>query len=215
MTQSKFIRLSGWGMVLAAVSLLLTFLPDPTQIRVGLYRIFGAPTTASGYDPYPFLSDGVRGMPFPFAIILITLGLLGLRARYGEQAGNTAKMALGAGVLGGVAGVVSNILWAIGYENGRSLMNISMAVMFAGLFGFGLVALREKPMPHGNGLPALAGFWWPFIVIGANVYQQVTGQWLNVPFWLSFALFSGMSLCLAGLGYVLQSDAPARPEGAA
>ena len=94
-------------------------------------------------------------------------------------------------------------------------MNISMAVMFAGLFGFGLVALREKPMPHGNGLPALAGFWWPFIVIGANVYQQVTGQWLNVPFWLSFALFSGMSLCLAGLGYVLQSDAPARPEGAA
>ena len=78
MTQSKFIRLSGWGMVLAAVSLLLTFLDVGT-------------------------------MPFLFAILLITLGLLGLRARYGEQAGNTAKMALGAGVLGGVAGVVSNI----------------------------------------------------------------------------------------------------------
>jgi len=153
-------------------------------------------------------------MPFLFAIILITLGLLGLRARYGEQAGNTAKMALGAGVLGGVAGVVSNILWTRGYENGRSLMNISMAVMFAGLFVFGLVALREKPMPHGNGLPALAGFWWPFIVI-RSMYHQVTGHWQNenVPFWLSFSLFSGMSFFLAWLGYVLQSDAP--PEQAA
>ena len=91
-------------------------------------------------------------------------------------------------------------------------MNISMAVMFAGLFVFGLVALREKPMPHGNGLPALAGFWFPFIMIGAIVYHQVTGHWQNVPFWPSFALFSGMSFFLAWLGYVLQSDAP--PEQA-
>lgn len=176
-TQSKFIRLSGWGMVLAAVSLLLTFLDVGT-------------------------------MPFLLAILLITLGLLGLRARYGEQAGNTAKMTLGAGVLGGAAGVVSNILMTIGYENGRSLMNISMAVMFAGLFVFGLVALREKPMPRGNGLPALAGFWWPFIVIGGNVYHQVTGHWLGVPGWLSFTIFSIMGVFLALLGYVLQSDAP-------
>ena len=108
--------------------------------------------------------------------------------------------------MGGVAGVVSNILMTIGYEDGRSLMNFSMAVMFAGLFVFGLIALREKPMPRGNGLPALAGFWWPFIVIGANVYYQVTGHWLNVPFWSSFALFSGMSVSLAWLGYVLQGD---------
>lgn len=182
MTHSKFIRLSGWGMVLAAISLLLTFLDVGT-------------------------------MPFLFAILLITLGLLGLRARYGEQAGNTAKIALGAGVLGGAAGVISNILMTIGYENGRALMNISMAVMFAGLFVFGLVAMREKPMPRGNGLPALAGFWWPFIVIVANVYRQATGHLgPEVPVWLSFTLFSIMSFFLAWLGYMLQSDAP--PEQA-
>ena len=215
MTQSKFIRLSGRGMVLAAVSLLLTFLPDPTQIRVGLYRIFGVPTTAPGFDLYKPFYDGVAEMPFFLAILLITVGLLGLYARYGAQVGKAAKLALGVGVLGGVAGVVSNLLWSIGFENGRAFMNTSMAVMFAGLFVFGLVALREKPMSRGNGLPALAGFWWLFIVIEANIYHQVTGQWLNVPFWLSFALFSGMSLCLAWLGYVLQSDAPAGPEGAA
>ena len=183
MTRTKFIRLSGWGMVLAAISLLLTFLSD------------------------------LGTMPFLFAILLMTLGLLGLRARYGEQAGNTAKLALGAGVLGGAAGIVSNLLMTIGYENGRSLMNFSMAVMFAGLFVFGLVALRENPMPRGNGLPALAGFWFPFIVMGANVYHQVTGHWLEVPGWLSFTIFSVMGFFLASLGYVLQSDAP--PEQAA
>ncbi len=174
-------------MVLAAICLLLTFLSLP---------------------------ESVGTMPFFFAILLITLGLLGLRARYSEQAGNTAKMALGAGVLGGVAGVGSNLLWTMGYENGRSLMNISMAVMFGGLFVFGLAALRAKPMPRGNGLPALAGFWWPFIVIVANVHQQATGHLgPEVPVWLSFTIFSIKGFFLALLGYVLQSDAP--PEQAA
>lgn len=67
-------------------------------------------------------------------------------------------------------------------------------------------------MPRGNGLPALAGFWFPLIAIGANVYHQVTGHWLEVPFWPSFTIFSIMGLFLALLGYVLQSDAP--PEQA-
>ncbi len=176
MTQNNFIRLSGWGLVLAAIFLLLTF------------------------------SEGIVPMPFLFAILLITMGLAGLYIRYSEQAGNTGKLALGIGILGGVASVVSHVLWTSGVENGRTLMNFSMAVMFAGLFVFGLVALREKPMPRGNGLPVLTGFWWLFIVISANVYHQATGQWLNVPFALSFALFAAMGLFLAWLGYVLQSE---------
>jgi hypothetical protein len=56
-------------------------------------------------------------------------------------------------------------------------------------------------------LPALAGFWWPFLVIGTTVYHQLTGHWLAVPDWLSFTFFSMMGLCLAWLGYTLQADA--------
>lgn len=179
MTHNTLIRSSGWGMIVAAICLLLTF------------------TESAGAFPF-----------FLFAILLITLGLAGFYARYGEQAGNTAKIALGIGIVGGVAGVVSFMLMAGGYENGRMLMNFSMAVMFGGLFVFGVIALKENLMPRGNGLPALAGFWFPFIVIGANVYHQLTGQWLNVPFWQSFALFAAMSFFLAWLGYVLQADAP-------
>lgn len=183
MTHTLLIRASGWGMVLAAISLLLTVLLDqsfPTSVGITL---------------------------FLFAILLSTLGLWGLYARYVGQIGNVAKLALWGGMLGGAAAVVGNIWWAIGGENGRTFMNNALAVLFGGLFVFGLLAVQEKPMPRWNGLPALAGFWWPFIVINANVYHQVTGRWPNVTFWPSFALFLGMSFFLAWLGYALQFDA--------
>jgi hypothetical protein len=102
--------------------------------------------------------------------LLITLGLVGLYLCYGGQAGQMAKLALGIGVLGGVAGVFSNLLMIRGYEYGWLVMNISMVFMFAGLFVFGLVALWKKTMPQG--LPALAGFWWPLIVIQAYVFLR-------------------------------------------
>ncbi len=206
MTNSKFIRLSGWAMIVAAVSMLLTFLADSDKIQRGLYQVFGLPTTTAGYESYQSISDRVALMPFFFAILLITVGLLGLRARYGEQAGRAARMALGAGVLGGVAGLVNMGVLFMGLENAWTLMIYSIGVMFGGLFVFGLIALRNKPMPRGNALPALAGFWFPFIMIRAEVYHLVTGVWLNVSNWESFTLFAAVSFFLAWLGYVLQGD---------
>jgi len=187
MKRTQWIRASGWGMVLAAISLFLTVLLDrsfPTSVGILL---------------------------FLFANLLITLGLWGLYTRYAGQIGNRAKIALWVGMLGGAVAVVGNILWTTGGENGRTLMNNAMAVMFGGLFVFGLLALQNKSMPRGNGLPALAGLWWPLIVINANVYHQVSGRWPNVTFWPSFVLFAAMSLSLAVLGYLLQSDALPKP----
>ena len=65
-------------------------------------------------------------------------------------------------------------------------------------------------MPRGNGLPALAGFWWPFLVIQAYVYPQFIQRFLGsqIPLWFSFTIFSLMSISLATLGYVLQADIP-------
>jgi hypothetical protein len=180
MNANQFVRLSGWAFVLAAACLLLTFVDAP------------------------WLSA-----PFLFAIVLVTAGLLGLRARYGAQAGPGARLALDAGVAGGAAGVVSYFLMVGGYESGRTLMNLAMAVMFGGLFGFGLIALRTRPLPRGNALPALAGVWWPGITLFAYVVAPLTGAALSVPAWLSFALFAAMSLCLAWLGVELQASTPA------
>lgn len=201
MTRIKFIRLSGWGLILAAVALLLTFLPESDEILDGLYQIFGAPTVSTQHNLVHSLAAGVRSLPFPIAILLITLGLVGLRAHYGERSGTAGKMALGAGILCGAASFVSSIWMA------RPITNILMAFMFAGLFVFGLAALRVKPMRRGNGLPALAGLWWPLLVILACVFPQFM-QRLGpvVPLWFSFTIFSAMSLSLALLGYMLHAD---------
>jgi FtsH-binding integral membrane protein len=169
-------------MVAAGIMLMATFLPSESQT--------GLPAT----------------LPFLLAIALTSLGILGLRARYGRQSGKTGSIALFVGVLGGAAGVVSCLLWGAGYANGRALMNLCMAVMFAGLFVFGLAALRQKPMKRGNGLPVLSGVVWPLIIIGSDLYPRLTGKTPDVPFWASFTLFLAMSVPLALLGYRMQAD---------
>jgi len=188
MSPRRFIRLSGWAFVLAAACLLLTFIDAPWL-----------------------------NAPFLLAILLVTVGLLGLRARYGKRAGPGARLALDTGVTGGAAGVVSYFLMISGYAPGRTLMNLAMAVMFGGLLVFGLIALRARPLPRGNALPALAGVWWPAITLFAYVFAPFTGA-AGVPAGVSFALFAAMSLCLAGLGLVLQAaagggEAPTSVEG--
>ena len=116
-------------------------------------------------------------------------------------------MALEIGVLGGLAVLMIEILLRMGVVNGRPPVNFAMAVMFAGLFIFGLAALREKPMRRGNGLPSLAGIWWPALVIQAYLFPQFT-RGLGPEFlaWQSYVLFAAMSFSLAWLGYALQAD---------
>lgn len=207
MTRNKFIRLSGWAMVLAAVILLLSFLPEADQFLDGLYQTFGQPATAAQHELFQSITTGMRSLLFPAAILFITLGLFGLYIRYGVQTGNSAKMSLGMGIAGGVVSLAISAGIIMGIQNVRPLMNISMAFMFAGLFVFGLAALRSRPMPRGNGLPALAGFWWPYLVIQSYVYPQfIQRLGSQVPLWFSFTIFSLMSIGLATLGYVLQAD---------
>ena len=184
MTRSRFIRLSGWGLTLAAVCLLLTFLPD------------------TAWPPGP------RTWPFFGAIVLVTLGLLGLGVRHGARAGSLARAALGVGMVGGVVGAAANLLWAGGFAGGRPLMNAALAVMFAGLLGFGVAAWRAGLKPRDSGWPILAGLWWPAIWLISQVYSATAGRGPEAPGWLSLTLFLGMNVGLAGLGRELRAGAP-------
>lgn len=150
-------------------------------------------------------------LAFFFANLFLTVGLLGLLDRYGQQTGPAGQIALLLACIGGATSIALSLRLASGNEQVRLSMNYAMVVMYLGLFTFGLVTLRQKPLPpRTNGLPVLAGFWWPFIVIGANVYYQAAGQWLPVPAWLSFTLFGMLALSLAALGFVLQAGTPQR-----
>ena len=206
MTKHKFVRLSGWGMILAAISLLLTFLSN-SQFQAVVDVFLSAPTTASGSERYDSIYIGVRSLPFFFTILLTTVGMIGMHTQYGERSGQPARIALRIGILGGLAAWVYSLGTVVGIGNLRPAMNSWMAIMFAGLFVFGLAAVKEKPMARGNGLPALAGLWWPLIFLGSSVYFRVTGQGLHVPLGLSVAIFSTMSCFLAMLGFVMQADA--------
>jgi hypothetical protein len=119
-------------------------------------------------------------------------------------------MALWMGVSFGAAALLTSTAIAIGADIKRPVMNVFVALMFAGLLFFGIAALRNKTMPRGNGLPVLAGMWWPLLTIQAYAFPQISRQ-LGlefVPAWFSIAIFSIMGLFLALLGYVLQADAP-------
>ncbi len=207
MTQSKFIRASGWGLVLAAVALLLTFISEG-DLQAWFTRIFGPPTTFSGLNRLQTVTGAVAESTSFFTILLITLGLVGLHLRFGERAGEAARTSLVVGVLGGVAGLVFDIGMTMGLEQ-RPMVNICVAIMFAGLVGFGLAALRSKAMPRGNGLPVLAGVWWPLLVIDAYVFPLgLSRLGPEVPLWFSVSIFLLIGVSLAALGFVLQSDAP-------
>jgi hypothetical protein len=205
MNRVKFVRLSGWALVMAAVALLLTFLPEAGDISIRISPMFGVSGVAAQIQQAAVFA---RALPLPLAILLITLGLLGLSVRYGEMAGGAAKVALILGVSGGVLSLISFGLMVLGLVEGRPAVNITMGIMFSGLFIFGLAALRRKPMKRGNGLPVLAGVWWPVLVIQAYVFPQLTRSFMpEVPGWLSLSIFTVLSFFLAWLGYVVQAEA--------
>jgi len=151
------------------------------------------------------ISEQVMG--FILSMILLAVGILGLRSRYGEQAGGFGKNILLIGVilgsltsLAGLFGAAIDPLWI--------LIPAGPAVLFACLALFGIVALYKKPMSRWNLLPLLAGFWFPIIfapiiikVFNGNWYPATSTIMLILPLYLQ-------GIALVVLGYVLISDTP-------
>jgi hypothetical protein len=206
MTRAKFIRASGWGLVLAGFALLLTF-AGADDIEVVWYRLFGAPTTASSQDRIQLVTGAFEKSNLFFVILLITLGLVGLRLRYGE-ASAVARAALDVGIAGGSAALfcISGVVPALAAR--VEMRNSLMALMFMGMVVFGVAALRGRLMPRGNFLPVLAGIWWPLLAFDSYVYPLGIGRLgPEVPFWFTVTIFLLISIPLGLLGTILQSEA--------
>jgi hypothetical protein len=75
MSKEMFLKLCGWAMVMAAVIMPLSFLPEADQILDGLYQTFGRPATSALHGLFQTISAGVRSLIFPAAILFIILGL--------------------------------------------------------------------------------------------------------------------------------------------
>jgi hypothetical protein len=188
MSKSQLIKLSGWAFILGALSF-ATILIDSDAFAI----------------PGSVISS-----------ILLAVGLLGLRAHYGERVGGFGKSSLLLGASGpfllvivvvlGLAGILTVSLITEGFW---ILLFGGPAIALLGLTLFGLAALRSKPMPRWNWLPLVAGIWYPVIYILLAVYLFTNdgvypGEYqtaINI-------MFSIQCIALCVLGFVLVTDVP-------
>lgn len=204
MTKEKFIQLSGWALVLAAVTLVVGFglgggetsYDDPLGGRDGFYE-------------YSQL------IMIPASMLLFTIGMIGLRARFGDKVSGIGNIGLIiAPISGGVAFIASIALYAMVANWMGPWWNFfvyGMMVMFSGLALFGIDALIKKPLPRWNGVPLLTSIWFPVLGVTVILLNQLgvdTTSGGDV-LWL----FSTVSVVLGTivLGYLLQSDVLEKP----
>jgi len=197
-TKTKFIHLSGWSLMLGAVTFFVSTL--------------SALVESNFYDPYMRLNVFVfynTGLVLALWIgtILLAVGGLGLRARYGEQVGSSGKsfLLIGAfagpiiGLLGVIGAVAKVIMWA------ELLLYTGNMVLLACLTIFGISVLRTKPLPRWNGLPFIAGLWFPVLlpsIMIANANGAPGSLILNI----AKVTLVLQSIALFMLGYVLQAN---------
>ena len=169
-----------------------------------------------------FLSGSAPG--FFVASILMAVGLLGLRVRYGNSVGSLGENALLTGVVGmalayvavpilrGVE-VLHLLMWDV--ESVYLLPFAGPAVLLTGLAVFGLVALVRKPLPHTNWLPLFAGLWYPVIYFPIFFYvimnNGVWPEWDNFPYVAFTIMMLVQLMALTMLGAILQENVTEKP----
>jgi len=186
MSKSELIKRSGWAFVVGAFAFI---------------------TLLSGSDPIAIPGSVV-------SVILLAVGMSGLRSGYGETISPFGSKMLRVGVLGPVVWVIGVPFMAIlglkAQEEGSwVLLFVGPAISLLGLVLFGMTALRSKPMPRLNWLPVFAGIWYPVTYAVFSVYDishkgVFPDQYL--PELVLMVVIQFLALCL--LGFILVIDSP-------
>ncbi|MEP7134795.1 MAG: hypothetical protein ABI904_07655 [Chloroflexota bacterium] len=209
MTKPKFIRFSVWAMMVGVTAYLPWFI---------LAMLAG-----TRFDPdvngwwYILNTLGVFGVVY--GCILLPLGMLGLRERYGSQVGVLGRGILMAGALGG-AGLGILFFYQMKFSLGDDIYRYyvitltGLTLPFVSLLLFGMLTLRYKPLSRGNGLPLTAGLIAPMFI---KLYGLLAGirYFVEDPFFIFLSIlgFIVMSVALIQFGYISQAD-EARLTGA-
>jgi hypothetical protein len=207
MTRTKFFRFSGWALILAAVVLIVGFgigggetsYDDP----------LGGPDRIYEYSQLIFI---------PTSLLLYTIGMLGLRARYGNPTGWLGKTSLTIAAFAAGLSCLSAIpLFALIDDTwlGQwwNLMVYSLLAMLIALSLFGVSALSTRPFPHWNGLPLLTAIWFPLVFIIGTIVDIAGGNTDGIDDYLAFVALLFMVVGSVALGYMLQKELPADNPG--
>jgi hypothetical protein len=190
MTKSHAIKLSGWAFMLGSFGFIAVMNDSMAVSFAGL----------------------------AISSILLSVGMLGLRAGYADRVGGFGRTILLLGVLGMVLvfvciGVLYRLQPQIQIGYGRIetwfLLYAAPAIGLLGLALYGLDAARRKPMAGLNWLPVATGVWYP-AAYSFFFYYFVShnGVWYAAEqiYWL-FSLMIIMqfaTLCL--FGFMLSAD---------
>jgi len=189
---SKSIRSSGWAFIAGAFAFI---------------------TILSNSDPLAIPGSVISS-------ILLAVGMSGLRARYGERAGSLGRNMLLLGVMGPVLFLIAIASMALMNSFGRLtvaqveaglwvLIFVGPAISLLGLTLFGLTALRSKPMPRLNWLPAFAGIWYPvaYFFLAGYLFTH-NGKFPQEYYPAIQIMFLIQFLVLCAFGAVLVAETP-------
>ena len=194
MSKSTFIRMSGWSLVLGAITYMVAWLISIRDVPE--------------YNPNNFLSRPIdlyleyaTAILLPVTFLLLLVGMIGLYLRYRDDANSFGKFGLIVGVLGGLISLGAAIpLFSDGPEWSWTAWMVGTLLYFLGLVVFGIAAVRDKLLPRWNALPILTGIWIPILFI---VTFQMSGEATD---YISLGAFLLTAIGLAGLGQLLKSD---------
>lgn len=198
MTREKFIRLSGWGMILSGISLLLGFLASNMDAVLGR-SLMGQEVKRYETISMVLISAGT---------LLLVLGFIGLLLRYGEQSGRAGKIFLEGGVLFGLLSMMGAVVLSTYAPNWAWMTWVSSFTMiFVCLSLFGMLTLRQKLLPRWNALPLVAGIGIPLFFLIVAIWESFNEGFVeDQGFGLLILLITMVSVGL--LGFVLQGDPP-------
>lgn len=198
MSKSKFVKLSGWAMMLGGLALTLGWLASARP----------------AYDRFNQLSMRIdlyinaAEIPlFVMSALLLSVGFIGLFIRYGRATGSFGRISLGLGAVSGLVSAAGAIGTGVsGGEPWWGVWFLGMVFQFLGLALFGIANLRQRSLPRWNGLPVFAGMWIPLYVLVGMIIEQGSGRWVELPEAANMILLLLTLAGVAGLGYLLQSD---------
>ena len=198
MSKEKFIKMSGWGLMLAGVVLTLGFLAG-TRPEYNQYNARSLPV-----DRY---ANAATGPLMILSTFLLLVGLIGLFLHDGSRAGGFGRASLALGILSAAVGTIGSIgLAAFDSELWWSIFFISFMFIFVGLALFGFANLSAEIKLGGRLFPLLAGVWIPTYLTVSLILEQARGQWVNLPMGIDLFVFLITAAGLIGLGYGLRSE---------
>ncbi len=214
MTREKFIRLSGWALILGAFSMGLGVFVQLDWIRMMLYRTLGDPASLAEYNRYRAMAENIGEVPGFAGLLLVVVGIHGLRILYREKVGKKGQLFLDLAFVGGMISITA-LFFMFGSGNTWWAFISGFVLMFSSLALFGIEAGRKGLLGHVQATLLLSGFWFPAWVVLSTALEFINGgKGIDMPNWIEMPIWALILAALILLGQTLQREAGLRePSG--